>query len=68
MKIAPSILAADFLNLGKGVQLVNDFADVFHLDVMDGTLVPNISYGFPVIEAIARKAMKPMDKIGRAHV
>ena len=61
MKIAPSILAADFLNLGKDVQLVNDFADVFHLDVMDGTLVPNISYGFPVIEAIARKAMKPMD-------
>ena len=61
MKIAPSILAADFLNLGKDVQLVNDFADVFHLDVMDGTLVPNISYGFPVIEAIARKAVKPMD-------
>ncbi len=42
MKIAPSILAADFLNLGKDVQLVNDFAAVFHLDVMYATLVQNI--------------------------
>ena len=59
--IAPSMLAADFLHLEKDVQLVNDYADIFHLDVMDGTFVPNISYGFPVVEAIARSAEKPMD-------
>ena len=61
MKIAPSILAADFLNLGKDVQLVNDFADVFHLDVMDGVFVPNISFGFPVIEAVSKVCTKPLD-------
>ena len=55
------MLAADFLNLGKDVEVVNRYADIFHLDVMDGTLVPNISFGFPVIEAIAKKAEKPMD-------
>ena len=55
------MLAADFLHLDKDVQLVNDYADIFHLDVMDGTFVPNISYGFPVVEAIARSAEKPMD-------
>lgn len=59
--IAPSMLAADFLHLEKDVQLVNAYADIFHLDVMDGTFVPNISYGFPVVEAIARSATKPMD-------
>ena len=55
------MLAADFLHLEKDVQLVNAYADIFHLDVMDGTFVPNISYGFPVVEAIARSATKPMD-------
>ena len=61
MLVAPSILAADFLHLEKDVQLVNDHADIFHLDVMDGTFVPNISFGFPVVEAIAQKAQKPLD-------
>lgn len=60
-QIAPSMLAADFLHLEKDVQLVNEHADLFHLDIMDGIFVPNISYGFPVVEAIARKATKPMD-------
>ena len=61
VQIAPSMLAADFLNLGNGVDLVNEYADLFHLDIMDGRFVPNISYGFPVVEAIAKKAEKPMD-------
>lgn len=55
------MLSADFLHLEKDVEMVNGCADIFHLDIMDGVLVPNISYGFPVIEAIARKAIKPMD-------
>ena len=61
VQIAPSMLAADFLNLGKDVEMVNRYADMFHLDVMDGIFVPNISYGFPVVEAIAKKAAKPLD-------
>lgn len=61
MLVAPSILAADFLHLDKDVQLVNRHADIFHLDVMDGVFVPNISFGFPVVEAIAAKAQKPLD-------
>ena len=61
MIIAPSILAADFLHLGKDVETVNAHADIFHLDIMDGTFVPNISFGFPVVEAVAREARKPMD-------
>lgn len=60
-QIAPSMLAADFLHLEKDVELVNQHADLFHLDIMDGIFVPNISYGFPVVEAIAKKATKPMD-------
>ena len=61
MLVAPSILAADFLHLYRDVRTVNRHADFFHLDIMDGTFVPNISFGFPVVEAIARKARKPMD-------
>ena len=61
MIIAPSILAADFLHLSKDVDIVNEHADIFHLDIMDGTFVPNISFGFPVVEAIAKEARKPMD-------
>lgn len=59
--IAPSMLAADFLHLEKDVRMVNEHADLFHLDIMDGTFVPNISYGFPVVEAIASIAEKPLD-------
>ena len=55
------MLSADFLHLEKDVDLVNRHADIFHLDIMDGTFVPNISFGFPVVEAIARKAEKPLD-------
>ena len=55
------MLSADFLHLEKDVELVNRHADIFHLDIMDGTFVPNISFGFPVVEAIARRAEKPLD-------
>lgn len=55
------MLSADFLHLAKDVEMVNRHADIFHLDVMDGTFVPNISFGFPVISAIAKKAKKPLD-------
>lgn len=61
IQIAPSMLAADFLHLEKDVETVNRHADLFHIDVMDGVFVPNISFGFPVMEAIARKAEKPLD-------
>ena len=61
VQIAPSMLSADFLHLEKDVEMVNQYADIFHLDIMDGTFVPNISFGFPVVEAIAKKATKPMD-------
>lgn len=61
VQIAPSMLSADFLNLRKDVEMVNECADIFHLDIMDGTFVPNLSYGFPVVEAIASIATKPMD-------
>ncbi len=60
-KIAPSLLAADFLHLSKEVELVNNYADIFHVDVMDGVFVPNISVGFPVVEAVASAAAKPLD-------
>lgn len=61
VKIAPSLLSADFLDLRKDVRLVNEHADIFHLDIMDGSFVPNLSFGFPVVEAIAEEARKPLD-------
>ena len=61
VQIAHSMLAADFLHLEKDVEVVNEHADLFHLDVMDGVFVPNLSFGFPVVEAIARIARKPLD-------
>jgi len=59
--IAPSLLAADFLHLGEAAEIVNANADIFHVDVMDGCLVPNISFGFPVMDAVAPVARKPLD-------
>ena len=61
VQIAPSMLSADFLHLEKDVEMVNANADIFHLDVIDGVFVPDISYGFPLVEAIAKAAVKPLD-------
>jgi ribulose-phosphate 3-epimerase len=62
IRIAPSILAADFGNLQKEVEMLNaSEADFIHVDIMDGNFVPNISFGIPVTEAIHRHAQKPLD-------
>ena len=60
--ISPSLLAADFTNLGRDVEMINKSeADWLHLDIMDGIFVPNISFGFPVIDAVAKVCKKPLD-------
>jgi ribulose-phosphate 3-epimerase len=60
--VAPSMLSANFGKLDEQVELINKSdADLFHLDIMDGLFVPNISYGFPLVKAIAKTAKKPLD-------
>lgn len=62
IKIAPSILAADFANLERDTKMINSSeADWFHIDIMDGVFVPNISFGIPVLAAIQKHAKKPLD-------
>ncbi len=60
--VAPSVLSADFANIQRDVEMINKSeADWFHVDIMDGMFVPNISFGFPVVKAIKKHAKKPLD-------
>lgn len=62
MIIAPSVLSADFSRLGEDIQLINESeAAWFHVDIMDGVFVPNISFGFPIMESLKKYARKPLD-------
>ncbi|MFY0605360.1 MAG: ribulose-phosphate 3-epimerase [Cyclobacteriaceae bacterium] len=61
-KVSPSVLAADFANIQRDIEMLNESsADYIHIDIMDGVFVPNISFGFPVTQAIAKHAKKPLD-------